>query len=407
MKNIYIMGNLKPVLFSAILFLLTLNIQAQTPETEKEDYQFSEQKELPTTSVKDQYRSGTCWAFSGIAMLESEMLRIGKPDVDLSEMFIVWHTYSEKSTKNVRLHGKLNFSAGGAFHDVTNMIKRYGIVPECIYDGLNYGEEKHVHGEMDIMLEKQVKSIIENKNKKLSTVWHDAINSTLDSYLGELPDTFTYEGKEYTPISFAQKYVGLNMDDYVEITSYTHHPFYSKFILEVPDNWSWNEVYNVPMTEMERIIDNSIAAGYTVAWAADISEKGFSTSKKGVAIIPTIDLATMDDAEISKWEDLSEKEKNEKIYGQEGPCTEKEITQEMRQIDFDNYQTTDDHGMLIVGTSQDQQGTAYYKVKNSWGKYNEYDGFFYVSKPYVRYKTMSIMVNKNAIPKDIRKKLKL
>ena len=376
-------------------------------EKKDEGYQFTVIKELPSTPVKDQYRSGTCWAFSGLAFLEAEMLRQGKPEVDLSEMYVVWHTYDEKAVKDVRLHGNLSFSAGGAFHDVTNMIREYGIVPESVYTGLHYGEKKHVHGEMDRVLKEQVDAIIENRNKKLSTAWEDVVRGTLNSYLGELPEKFEYEGKEYTPQSFARDYVGLNMDDYVEISSYTHHPFYTKFVIEVPDNWMWGNVYNVPMEDMEAIIDNSIGNGYTVAWAADVSEKGFSTSKQGVAVIPEVDLADMSDAEMKKWEKLSEKEKEEKLYELKKPGQEMKITQEIRQTAFDNYETTDDHGMLIVGTAKDQDGNFYYKIKNSWGDYNEYGGYFFASKPYVDYKTMSIMVNKDAIPKNIRKKLNL
>ena len=391
----------------AIIFLNSSVFGQEEKKDEKEGYHFTVVKELRTTPVKDQYRSGTCWAFSGLAFLESEMLRLGKPEVDLSEMFIVWHTYDEKAVKDVRLHGHLNFSAGGAFHDVTNMIREYGIVPESVYTGLHYGETKHVHGEMDEVLKQHVDAVIENKNKKLSSAWERAIQGTLNSYLGDLPEKFEYEGKEYTPQSFARNYVGLNMDDYVEITSYTHHPFYSKFIIEVPDNWMWGEVYNVSLEDLNAIIDNSIELGYTVAWAADVSEKGFSTSKQGVAVIPEIDEADMSDTEKAKWEKLSDREKDEKLYALNKPGKEMKITQELRQIAFDDYETTDDHGMLIVGTAKDQDGNPYYKVKNSWGDYNDYGGYFFASKPYVSYKTMSIMVNKEAIPRNIRKKLGL
>lgn len=402
------MLKLKNLLLSgAILISMLVSGQEQKEAEKEKGYQFTTTKEIPCTPVKDQYRSGTCWAFSGLGFFEAEMLRLGKPTVDLSEMFVVYHAYSDKAEKYVRLHGSLNFGAGGAFHDVANVVKQYGIVPEEVYTGLNYGEEKHVHGELDRLLLDEVKAVVDNPNKKLTTAWHDVVNGTLNTYLGELPEKFNYQGKEYTPQSFAKDYVGLNMDDYVEITSYTHHPFYTKFIIEVPDNWAWGEVYNVPMNEMEEIIDNSLNNGYTVAWAADVSEKGFSTSQKGVAVIPVVDKANMTNAEIAKWEKMSDKLKNEELYKLEKPGLEKVITQELRQIDFDDYQTTDDHGMLIMGTAKDQNGNFYYKVKNSWGNYNDYGGYFFASKPYVEYKTMSIMVHKDAIPKNIRKKLNL
>jgi len=399
-------------IFIVLLAVATFNASAtvndkKEKKKEKKGYIFTDEMELPVTPVENQYRSGTCWSFSGLSFLESEMLREGKPETNLSEMFIVWHTYSEKATKYVRVHGKLNFSAGGAFHDVTNMIKKYGIVPESVYSGLQYGEKKHVHGEMDKMLGQQVDAVVENKNRKLSTVWHDAIDETLNAYLGEIPEKFEYEGKTYTPQSFASDYVGLNLDDYVEITSFTHHPFYSKFIIEIPDNWAWGEVYNVPLNELTQIVDYSLDNGYTVAWASDVSEKGFATSNKGIAVLPAYPSEDMTDAEIAKWEKLPEKEKNKELYKLDKPVQEKKVTQEMRQEAFDNYLSTDDHGLHIFGKAKDQNGDVFYKVKNSWGDYNKYHGCFYASKPYFEYKTISIMVNKNAIPKEIREKLGL
>jgi len=397
----------------AIAFMVsTVNfVVAQNDEDKKKDepkgYIFEDEILLPATSVKDQYRTGTCWSFSGLSFLESEMLRLGKPEVDLSEMFIVWHTYSVKAQKDVRVHGSLNFGSGGAFHDVLNMINDYGIVPEEVFDGLNYGEKKHVHGEMDRVLKQHVDAVIENKNRKLSTVWLEPIEATLNAYLGEIPQKFDYEGKSYSPQSFATDFVGLNLDDYVEITSYTHHPFYSKFIIEIPDNWSWDEVYNVPLDELEEIIDYSLNNGFTVAWAADVSEKGFATSNKGVAVMPAAKTEDMSDAEITRWETLSDKEKQKELYKLDKPVSEIEVTQEMRQTAFDNYTTTDDHGMHIIGTAKDQDDNFFYKVKNSWGEYNKYDGYFYASKPYVNYKTMSIMVHKDAIPQSIKEKLGL
>jgi bleomycin hydrolase len=393
-----------------VVFVSIQAVASDEPGSDKkknEGYVFEDVVVLPATPVQDQNRSGTCWSFSGLSFLESEMLRLGKPEVNLSEMFLVWHTYSEKAKKHVRVHGNLNFSAGGAFHDVTNMIREYGIVPEDVYDGLKYGEEKHVHGEMDRVLRDFVDAVIENRNRKISTAWHEAFTSTLDSYLGELPQTFEYGGETYTPQSFADNYVGLDMDDYVEISSYTHHPFYSKFILEVPDNWAWDEVYNVPVNELEEIIDYSLNNGFTIAWAADVSEKGFKSSNKGVAVLPAAPEVDMTDAEITRWEELPEREKEQELYKLEEPVPELEVTQEMRQIAFDNYQTTDDHGMHIIGIAKDQEGRTFYKVKNSWGNYNKYDGYFYTSKPYVNLKTMCIMVHKDAIPQHIREKLEL
>jgi len=394
------------VVLGAILFSEGAWAQEDSAKTEK-GYHFSTIKELQYTPVKDQNRSGTCWAFSTVAFLESEMLRTGKPETDLSEMYIVWHTYLQKAIKYIRLHGNINFGAGGAFHDVTEMIAQYGIVPEEVYRGLNYGEDKHVHAELDKMLLSQIKTIVDNNNKTLSSAWHESVEGTLKAYLGELPENFEYKGKKYTPQSFAKDYVGLNMDDYVELSSFSHHPFYSKFVIEIPDNWMWGEVYNLPIDEFMEVIDNSINEGYTVAWGADVSEKGFSTSRQGVAVVPDADLKEMSDAEIAKWEKLSDNEKQVALYKLDKPGAEKEIDQDMRQQAFDNYETTDDHGMQIVGTAKDQEGNLYYKVKNSWGDYNKYDGFFFASKAYLEYKTISIMVHKDAIPKSVKAKLGL
>ncbi|MFO8234023.1 MAG: C1 family peptidase [Bacteroidales bacterium] len=392
----------------ALLLLVAIFITGPSFAQEDDNgYEFTVVNELPATSVKNQHRSGTCWSFSAISLLESEMIRMGKEPVDLSEMWIVRHAYSEKARKYVRFHGHLNFAGGGAFHDVTNMIKKYGIVPESVYDGLEYGEEKHVHGEFDAVLKGYVDQVMKNRNKKLTPVWHDGFDRLLDTYLGENPEEFTYEGEEYTPTTFAFDYTGIDPDDYIELSSYTHHPFYSEFILEVPDNWAYGEVYNLPVDELVEVIDHAIETGYTVAWAADVSEKGFSW-KNGVAIVPSKDLEEMDGTERSRWEDLSEEEKEEMMYSFEEPVPEKEITQKMRQKAFDNWQTTDDHGMHITGIAEDQNGTKYYKVKNSWSDEDHiYDGYLYASEAFVRYKTMDIMLHKDALPDDIADKLDL
>lgn len=392
---------------SVLHLALSLTGTSQETPEKPEGIRFTDEIVLPATPVKNQHRTGTCWSFSALSFFESEMLRLKKPVTDLSEMFIVHHTYAHKADKYVRMQGNTNFGAGGAFHDASKVIRKEGIVPEEAYSGLQYGEEKHVHGELDNTLRDYVGAITKNPNRKLSPVWHEGLTGILDTYLGELPEKFEYQGKSYTPQSFAREVVGLDMDDYVEITSYTHHPFYTGFILEVPDNWSWDEVYNVPLDELEEIVDFSLRRGYTVAWAADVSEKGFLTSNKGLAMVPVRNTEEMSNAEILRWEKLSEREREDELYRFNEPVPELEVTQELRQVEFDNYQTTDDHGMHIVGTARDQSGNLWYKVKNSWGDYNRYGGFFYASKAYVKYKTMSIMVHRDAIPQQIRKKLDL
>lgn len=373
----------------------------------QDGYQFTDVKRLQVTTVKDQNRSGTCWSFSGLAFLEAEMIRMGKKDApDLSPMFIVRNCYYDKAIKYVRMQGNLNFGGGGAFHDVTYVLKNYGLVPNTSCPGLNYGEDNHVHGELDEVLKDYCDGVIKNKNKKLSTAWKQGFNGILDAYLGEYPEKFSYKEKEYTPKSFAKEVTGLNADDYVGITSFMHHPYYQQFILEIPDNWQWGEFYNVELNDLLSIIDYSLEQGYSVAWATDVSEKGFSY-RDGVAIVPGKDIAEMSDSERSKWEKMTAKEKESLLYSFDKPVDEKKITPEMRQEAFDNYQTTDDHGMLICGTAKDQTGKKYYIVKNSWAASNKYDGYLYASEAFVLYKTTNIMVNKNAIPKDIKKKLGL
>lgn len=387
----------KSILVAFALLLFLGGVQAQ------KGYTFTDQKVIPSTPAKNQASSGTCWSFSGIGFLESELLRAGKPEVDLSEMFVVYYTYLEKAEKFVRMHGSVNFSAGGATHDVMNVVKKYGIVPEEVYRGLNYGEEQHKHGELDAILKSYVDAVI--KNKTLTPVWETGFKAILDIYLGKIPETFTYQGKEYTPKSFAES-LGLNMDDYVSFTSFAHHPFYTQFAVEVPDNWAWGLSYNVPLDEFSRLFSSAVDAGFPIFWASDVSEKGFRYNE-GFAVIPDAAVEDMSDSEKARWTVLTAAEKEKQLYNFDKPVKEKVITQEIRQNAFDNYETTDDHGMLIMGSAVNQEGGKFYKVKNSWGQSQLYKGHFYTSEPFVLYKTTNMVINKNAIPKDIAKKLKI
>lgn len=389
---------------AAVMVAFGLSAQADKKTEEvKTPYQFTAVNDLSATSVKDQYSSGTCWSFAGIGFLESELLRMGKGEYDLSEMWLARHVYHDKADKYVRLHGKGNFSQGGATHDVFNAVREYGIVPEEVYSGLQYGTAKHEHSEVEAVLKGYMDAVVTNPNGRLSTAWLDGVDGILDAYLGEVPETFIYNGKEYTPQSFAEE-LGLNMDDYVSITSFTHHPFYTQFAVEVPDNWAWGLSYNVPLEEMMEIIDNALLNGYSVEWAADVSEPGFQYSK-GFAVIPAGTSSEASDLEWAKWETMSSNSRRAMIAKATEPIEEMEITQELRQEGYDNYETTDDHGMLITGIFTDQNGNTFYKVKNSWDVSNIYDGYFFASAPFVAYKTMNIVVHKNAIPKDIRKEL--
>ncbi len=392
MKNI--------ALVAAILFGITTSAFAQT-----EGYQFTDKKVVKTVPITNQYRSGTCWCFSTLSFLEEDIIAFGGEEMTLSQMWVVRHAYFDKAIKFVRLHGHLNFAVGGAAHDVTEMIKKYGIVPLEAYPGYNYGTTMPEFGEIDAVLEGYVNAIIKNENGKLTTAWINGLNAILDAYFGVRPEKFTYKGKEYTPKSFAES-LPVKMEDYIEFTSFTHHPFYTTFALEVPDNWMWHEMYNVPLAEMTEIVEATLEAGHPVAWGTDVSEKGFSGSK-AIGVIPEAAEKNMIGSDAEKWGKLSEKEKQDRINNLDGPMKEKSITQQMRQEAFDNYLSTDDHGMVIVGTATDQAGNPFYKVQNSWGDRGPYKGFYYFSRPFFEYKTMDIMVHKSMVPKHIMKKIGL
>jgi bleomycin hydrolase len=370
--------------FRLVTFFILLSTIANSQET---GYIFSIKKEMACTPVKNQSATNTCWCFSGISMLESELIRIGKNPYDLSEMFIVRHTYEKKARMYARMHGNSTFAGGGEFGDLLNGCLEVGLVPDIVYPGLNYGETKHNHTELDASLKGFMDAVI--KSPRLTTAWIGGVNGILDAYLGKIPDSFNYEGKTYTPVSF-MKELGIIPADYVLITSFSHHPFYKPFVLELPDNWAAGSFNNLPLDEFMQVIDNSLTAGYTVGWSTDISDKGFSM-KQGVALIPE-----------KNWNEMKEDEAA-KVFN--GPHPEKIITQEIRQKEFDNYSTTDDHGMHIIGLANDQAGNTFYKVKNSYGVAGKYDGFIFVSRAYVMLRTTNIMVNKAAIPADIAKKM--
>lgn len=366
-------------------------------------FKFTDVKVNKTTSVKDQNKSGTCWSFAATSFLEEDVMRRGGPELDLSEMFAVRNCYIDKAKKYIRTNGQTNFAQGGAASDVLYVADNYGLVPEEFYPGLNYGEDKHVHGELEAVMKAYLDAVIKNPNKKLSTAWLPGLIGILDAYLGEVPETFTVNGKTYTPHSYAKE-LGINGNDFVSLTSYTHHPFYTSFAVEIPDNWTWAESVNVPMEEMKATVDNALENGYTVCWSADVSEGGFQW-RNGFALLPEEKTGKdLEGTELSRWVQLSDNDRQKETFKIKGPVKERTVTQESRQKTFDNYETTDDHGMVIVGIATDQEGNRYYKVKNSWDTNQLYDGFIYVSEPYFLEKTLSVLVNKNAVPKNISSK---
>ena len=366
-----------------LVVLLANVIYAQ--EDEKSDiHKFNMLYDVETTPVKHQGKSGTCWNFATQSFLESELIRMGKGNYDLSEMYLVRNIYPLKVEKYIRYHGLTGFGQGGQAHDVLIAMDKYGLVPEEIYPGKTSPEELYNHFEMVEVLKGSMDAIINTKGK-ISNNWKNVCESVLDVYLGENPELFEYNGKEYTPRSFADE-LNINSEDYIELTSYMRYPYYELSVLEVPDNWTNNEYYNVPLDDLMAVIDNAIENGYSVVWDGDTSEKTFYR-KKGFAVIP------VDGADESDVENLRESEE------------EQIITQEIREESFDNFQTTDDHLMHITGIAEDQAGTIFYYTKNSWGTKNIYDGFWYMSESFVRLKTVAIMVHKDAVPEEIRTKL--
>ncbi|MCM1076558.1 MAG: aminopeptidase [Bacteroides sp.] len=394
-------------LLGAMALCLAFGVEAKDKKSDDDKtggFKFTDVKTVKTTPVKDQNKSGTCWSFSGISFIEDEILRKTGKEVDLSEMFIVRHCYNDKADKYIRMNGTINFAQGGSTLDVPYVMVNYGLVPEEAYRGLEYGEENHSHGELSNAFTSFVKSI--NTAKTKSPAWKKAFNGMLDAYFGELPETFEYEGKTYTPQSFAESF-GIKASDLIPVTSFTHHPFYQPFAVEVADNWLWEKYHNVPLDEMKAIVDNAIDNGYSVAWAADVSEPGFKWVK-GYALMPKKKTANdLSGTELARWVKLSDREREEEANKIDGPVEEINVTQELRQEMFDKQETTDDHGMVIVGKAVDQNGNKYYKVKNSWDTNQIYDGFFYVSEPYFLAKTIDILVNREAIPADIAKKMNL
>ncbi len=389
----------KNFILAAAFCLLPGSLAAQ--EAKKDSVVFTVVKENAITPVKDQNQSGTCWAYSSLGFFESELLRMGKGEHDLSEAFLVYHTYMDRADKAIRMHGDVSFSQGGSFYDAVYCLQHYGLVPQEVMTGKLYGDSLFNFNQLDAVASAYVGALAKGKLKTINPAWRKDLSAIYANYFGELPEKFTYKGKEYTPLSYA-KSLGLNPDDYVSLTSFTHHPFYSKFIIEVQDNWRWAESYNLPLDEFMEVMEQAVRNGYTFAWGADVSETGFSRHVKGIASVPdTKKSADKTGSDAARWTGTNERNG----VAPADATGEKVITQEMRQEAYDSWETTDDHGMVIYGLSKDQNGKEYFMMKNSWGDYGPYHGLWYVTKPYMAYKTMNIIINKNAIPAKIAKKL--
>ena len=401
---------MKKILTFALMATLALSASAakkKAPAKNQNKPVFTVIKEIPITSMKDQNRSGTCWDYSTLSFFEAEILKATGKKYDLCESFIANKTYMERAIQVVRYHGDCQFAQGGSAEDVLATLKTYGICPEGAmpFPGSLYGDSLNNFNEFFSVLSPYVDAVAKNKAKKISNQWKVGFQGILDAYLGQCPEKFTFEGKTYTPKEF-MKSLQINLDDYVSITSYTHHPFYTTFAVEVQDNWRFPQSYNVPMDEMMQIIDNALEQGYTIAWGGDVSEEGFT--RKGLAYaIDTKAAQSLAGSDMARWLKLAPAKKTS-IIDSLG-CTVPEIvpTQEMRQERFDNWELTDDHGMHIYGIAKDQNGKEYYMVKNSWGETGDYKGTWYMTKTFIAANTMDYLVNKNAIPAEIRKKLGL
>jgi bleomycin hydrolase len=373
-------------IFRILLYSFALSLLISNAAVSQDKYKFTIEKELKTTSVKNQGYTGTCWSFATCSVLESEMFRKGLEESDLSEMYIVRCAYIEKAIIYVRMHGKSNFGQGGEAHDVINIMRKYGMVPQSAYSGTKDNEKYLNHDKLETDLRSYLDTLLKKNPDKMPADWIKPYEKILDKSMGKVPSSFEYKDKTYTPMTYMTDYLGINPDDFVEFTSFNHHPFYSKFFLEIPDNWSFNQYNNVPIDNIIEIIDSSISKGYTVGWGGDVSEEEFSSSQ-GIAIVPEKD-----------WAHKSQDEKDRTL---DVPEKELKVTQEIRQKEFDNYSTTDDHFMHITGIAKDQSGNKYYITKNSWGVKGSKDGYVYLSEEFVKLKTISLIVNKYTIPQKI------
>lgn len=392
---------MKKVILAALAVSMMLGASAQE-KVKVGPYKLTRICENPTTSVKDQYRTGTCWAWSALATVESDVIKSGKADTSimLSPMWIARNAYLDKFVKYVRMQGNVILDEGGAAHDVPHMIAKYGIVPHKDYPGLNYGEKNHVHAEMVAALKAYADVIISNPNKKLSTVWQDAVNNILDSYFGVRPEKVTVDGVEYTPLEYAA-HLGIEPSKYIGIASSTAYPYGESFIMEVPDNWAWGEYINVPLTDFTQIAIDALKNGYTIAWGSDVSDQGFRF-KDGFAVYPDVEQENVAGMERDKWEKMSSADKNKALFSK--VVKEKLITPEYRQELFDNYTATDDHGMQIMGLYKAADGSLFFKVKNSWTENSTAKGFFFVSIPFFEALSMDYMINADALSTEAKAK---